>query len=397
MKVLFLTPWFPSHRQDQAGNYILDSLEALSNLGHKLTVLVTQPWRPRVAKFLSKDWDKAPIDIEQFSNNLNLHIRHHLSIPRNYFRPISNFAYKKQITPTLEMLIHKYPCQLIHAHTELAGWLAVNIAKRLGIPSVVTLHGIDTDHKLYSGITKKQLFEYTLTNADRIVLVGNPLMSFFKNFTKTHDHFRVVYNGFRFGQQIDNNKLCQESLRLISVSNLHEGKGIDLNLHALSKLKTSGITRWTYRIIGDGYQRKQLEALVDSLNLRDHVSFFGACLHNDVYKHLAESDVFILPSYREAFGIAYVEAMSLGLLTIGVKGQGPEAFIKHEKTGLLVPPHDIETLASTLKLIMQSRDKMREIATAGKNHVLQRFTWQRHAENLTKIYEELLPHNADII
>ena len=391
-KILFLTPWFPSHREDQTGNYILDSLEALANLGHELTVLVTQPWRPKLAKILSKDWNKPPIDVTQFSEKFNLKVHHHFSIPRHYFRPISNYAYKYQIGSKLEALARKNHCELIHAHTELAGWLAVNVAKRLCIPSVVTLHGIDTDKKLYCGITKKQLYEYTISNADRLVLVGEPLINFFKNFTQKSDHFRVVHNGFRLTSQMmsSDKKMSERHFRFVSVSNLHEGKGIDINLYALAKLKAAGIKNWTYKIIGDGYERKNLETLVNTLRLRDCVFFIGGCQHKDVYTHLSESDIFILPSYREAFGIAYVEAMSFGLLTIGVKGQGPSAFIKHGKTGLLISPNSVYELASTLQAAFQSPHEMLKIANAGKQYIINHFTWRDHALNLTKIYDELL-------
>ncbi len=55
-----------------------------------------------------------------------------------------------------------------------------------------------------------------------------------------------------------------------------------------------------------------------------------------VYAHLSQADVFVTNLlYREAFGVVYAEAMSCGLLTIGIKGQGAEEIIEHEKTGLL--------------------------------------------------------------
>lgn len=390
MKILCLTPWFPSHRQDQTGNFILDSVEALATLGHKITILVTQPWRPKLAGLISKDWVKKKINALSLPNTFTLNTCQHFSIPRNYFRSFSNLAYSKRVSPLLEKLAKDHHCDLIHAHTEIPGLVAVNVGTQIGIPTVVTLHGINTDKKLYYGKTKQQLFEHTLTNADRVILVGDPLVNFFKSFTAHHDHFRVVYNGFRAHANQLTKKIWTEQLRLISISNLHAGKGIDLNLYALAKLKLGGIKNWTYKIIGDGHERKNLEKLANTLNLHEYVSFLGACSHDEVYRHLAASDIFILPSYREAFGIAYLEAMSFGLLTIGVQGQGPQAFIEHQKTGLLVQPQDVDALINTLKILFASPNRMQEIAKAGREHVSRHFTWQHHAENVTKIYMELV-------
>ncbi|EKD71151.1 MAG: glycosyl transferase group 1, partial [uncultured bacterium] len=265
--------------------------------------------------------------------------------------------------------------------------------RKMNIPTVVTLHGISTEKKLYVGKTRKLLFENTLSNADRVVVVGKPLLDFSKEFVTNLHHFRVVGNGFR--QSNNNNRVVKKIfienvIHFISVSNLEEGKGIDINLHALAKLKKSGMTHWTYKIVGDGAEQKKLKKLTNELNLKDHVTFIGACDHHEVYSHLQQSDAFILPSYREAFGVAYLEAMSCGLLTLGVKGQGPEEFIEHEKTGLLVDPKNVDALTNMLKYILESPKNMIDIANNGKQHVHRYFTWHAHAKNLENVYRELL-------
>lgn len=393
MRILCLTPWFPSHRQDQLGNFILDSVEALAKLGHQVTVLVTQPWRPKTAGLISRNWKQKKILVEQFSNQLNLHSCHYISIPRSFFCSFTHGSYRKRVNPFLKKLLHKFNCQLIHAHTEIAGVSAVDVGKEFGIPTIMTVHGISTESKLYSGKTRQLLFEYPFSNANRVVLVGNSLRNFSQQFVKDDHHFRIVPNGFR--SSVHNSVSLEkswsnENMRFISVSNLQEGKGIDLNLHALSKIKKAGIENWSYKIIGDGDKRKFLEVLVNQLNINQHVRFLGACNHDEVYSQLIQSDVFILPSYREAFGVAYVEAMSCGLLTIGVAGQGPQDFIEHGKTGLLVAPNNIDDLAASIKSLFDSPDKMHEIAATGKKHVHTNFTWHNHAEKLEKIYQELI-------
>lgn len=391
MKILCITPWFPSHRQDQWGNYILDSLEASCNLGHEITVLITTPWRPSLAKFFKREWKNKTIEFRDFSTGLTLHECKYLSIPRNYCRQFSNLSYRIRVGSYLESLTHKTKHDLIHAHTELAGVVAVDIGKKLNIPTAVTIHGINTDPKIHKGSARRVLFEYPLSQANRVILVGDPLVPFFNKYVENSDHFRIVYNGFRLPQekQIQKSK-WSENLQFISVSNLHEGKGIDINLYALAKIKKNGISNWNYTIIGDGFERNNLENLVNYLNLRENVTFLGAINHDEVYHHLKKSDVFILPSYREAFGIAYLEAMSLGLLTIGVKEQGPQAFIENGKTGFLVAPKNFDDLAKVLQTIFEDKNTMFQIAKQGQSFVYENFTWQQHAKTLEKVYQELV-------
>lgn len=392
MRILCLTPWFPHHRQAQTGNFILDSLEALADQGHEVTVLVSQPWRPAGAQLIAREWQKKSICAADFSPKLTVHVHNHFSIPRNYGRFWSNLAYRKQIGKALTVLAKETHCQIIHAHTELAGWVGVEVGQKLNIPSVVTLHGINPHKAWYKGFSRKWVFEYTLTHAKRVILVGESIMPFFAQFTQNIEHFCVVHNGFRMHEKYVhlNKKIWPLPISLISVSNLHEGKGIDLTLRALAKLKDQGIHEWTYKIIGDGYERRNLENLTRQLQLQHHVFFIGSCDHTHVFNYLNEASVFILPSYREAFGVAYLEAMACGLLTIGIEGQGPAAFIKSGHTGILIPPHDTLALVDVLIQVFETREKMQQIALTGQQYVHEHFRWQHHAEKLNKIYQEIV-------
>lgn len=392
MRILCITPWFPRYPNDQTGNYIFDSIQSLLSLGNEVIVLITQPWRPAVAGLFHPDWIKKKINPKLFPG-IHIHICQYLSIPRGFCCTISNWSYRTRVNTILKKIVQKYQCQVIHAHTELCGLAAVDVGAKLGIPTVLTLHGINPNRRFYIGNARRQLFEYTLSKANRVILVGSTLKNFARNFVTEHDHFRIVPNGFRLNFQKQKNiekSRLQNKMRFISVSNLHEGKGIDINIYALAKLKESGINEWTYKIVGDGKERKKLENLVNKLNLTQQVFFRGDCNHMEVYAQLLQSDIFILPSYKEAFGVAYLEAMSFGLLTIGIEGQGPQDFIEHQKTGLLVPPRDIDALANTIKKIFTSDNKMRDIAEAGKKHVHNNFTWHSHATKMMKVYEELV-------
>jgi glycosyltransferase involved in cell wall biosynthesis len=185
--------------------------------------------------------------------------------------------------------------------------------------------------------------------------------------------------------------LADDVVRLVSVSNLHEGKGIDLTLIALARLQSEGISNWTYRVIGDGRERSALLRLTSELELTERVRFIGAVRHAEIFSQLASDDVFVLPSYREAFGIAYLEAMAAGLLTIGVMGEGPSQFIRNGENGVLVRPRDVEALVVALRnILIGDHNRWREIALEGQRTVQDFYTWDKHAKQLVEVYGHVI-------
>ena len=392
MRILCVTPWFPPQPQVQEGKFILDSVESLRALGHEVRVLVTRPRRPKLAGVLVPAWRTPPIEVNAYSPALKLRIHEHWSIPRNRWRGLSNRLYQWAVVPELRRLIDTDPPDLIHAHNELPASAALMAVGSKGPPVVITLHGVDLQPRLRT--PPYQNFQRSVLNqVDRVILVGEPLRSHFSALADHHDHFRVVHNGCRMPdversvRSVGTGGLA----RLVSVSNLVEGKGIDLTLRALAKLDAMGRAGWTYTVVGDGFSRTELERLAQTLGIADRVRFVGACDHEEVCQHLGAAGVFVLPSYREAFGIAYLEAMAMGLLAIGVEGQGPAAFIRHGVTGLLVPPHNVDALATCLAGVLDAPVDYRPMAVAGCQLVRREFSWQRHAERLTEVFRESVP------
>jgi glycosyltransferase involved in cell wall biosynthesis len=379
MRILCVTPWFPRHEGDKEGNFILHSLDALADAGHEISVLVTRAI------------GRGSIGDGHAAHGFPVTTVRHLSIPRNRFRPVSDFLYAARVEPALGSMARRFGPQVIHAHTEAAGVVAARVAARLQCASAVTLHGINTDPRL-NAARQVEHYRRNLSRAGRIVIVGEPLRAHFGAMLGGDERFRVVPNGVRLSEAPAPKTLVDDGspLELISVSDLVEGKGIDLNLEALAGLDKLGRTRWRYTVVGDGPDRSELQERAAMLGLGEKVRFVGRCRHDEVFAHLLRSDVFVLPSYREAFGIAYLEAMACGLLTIGVRGQGAEAFIRHGETGLLVAPKDAQALASCLRQVIDRFGEMGAMAARGAAEVREQFTWERHAERLAGVFGELV-------
>jgi glycosyltransferase involved in cell wall biosynthesis len=390
LRVLVITPWFPNEPADQAGNFVLHSVEALRDAGVALSVIVARPWTPRSFGWLHPDWVRPPLRTEMFDPALNLRVVHFPSFPRSYWSELSGPLFRIGTRASIIQVARQMAPHVIHAHTEAVGHGVLPIARELRTPLAITLHGINTLHRLLDTEWKRQRMGNALRGAGRVVLVGEPLRSYFGGLAGGEDNFRVVPNGFAVSVHSAQPRAeaWGNNIRWISVSNLHEGKGIDLTLQALAKLRQAGLANWSYDIVGGGAERKRLEVMAEALGLQDNVRFHGTLPHDQAMRLLGQADVFVLPSYREAFGIAYLESMALGLLAIGVIGQGPASFISHGRTGLLVRPNDSQALFVAMKSVLENGLEMQQIAAAGQRHVRSEFTWAKHAEKLLAVYRE---------
>jgi glycosyltransferase involved in cell wall biosynthesis len=379
MRVLVVTPWFPSEPGDHFGSFVLDSVVSLLELGHPVFVLVTRPWMAR-----------RKVRPEKFQNLPGLEVAGFPSLPRYLLRDLSGPLFRLATDARIRDFARSCGASLIHAHTEDVAYGCVRLARQQGLPTVVTLHGVNTARAPVATRGRRAALRQTLEWATRVVLVGEPIRNHFASFVEDASHFRIVPNGFNLeGRDAPRPRgVRAHALRIVSVSNLAEGKGIELNLQALARFDAAGFRQWRYEIVGDGPERRSLERLTSALGLEGRTRFLGTLRHPDVIARLSDADVFLLPSYREAFGVAYLEAMAMGLLTVGVEGQGAAEVITHGETGWLVRPRDVDSVLDALIFCEQERDKAARIAVAAQQHVRGNYTWRHHAERLSAVFEE---------
>ena len=382
----------PNSETDGRYNFILHSLRALQELGHDVRVLLTRPWMPAAVARVSPHWTHAAIapKLSTPQAPLSIDLVRYPSIPRYWLSGYADAFYRIGVAAHIRQIIRAHRIDIVHAHAERAGICAVDVAKHCRVASAVTLHGISTAPQLLDSAAKRARLRRCLYEADRVVLVGEPLRSYFGPLAGREDHFRIVPNGFYVHGVSRSDRSWTTTRRFVSVANLEEGKGIDLTLTALASLDALGLTDWTFDIVGEGAERATLMALAAQLRLGTRVRFHGALAHDAAMRQMSECDVFVLPSYREAFGVAYAEAMACGLLAIGVERQGPSAFISNGQTGVLVAPRDVVSLSEAMKNTIDDPVETARIAGAGRSHVEAEFTWRRHAEKLAVVYREAL-------
>ena len=170
---------------------------------------------------------------------------------------------------------------------------------------------------------------------------------------------------------------------VMTVARLEKVKGIEFLIRAVKDFQLL--------IIGDGSERKNLENLVKKLNLKERVNFLGEIPNEKIPEYLAAADCFVLPSLKEGFGIAILEAQAAGVPVIATRVGGILDLVEDQKTGILVEPGNAEAITQAILKIRSSPDFARSLVQNAKMN-LNAYHWQNIALKVFQIYEDCLSH-----
>ena len=166
-------------------------------------------------------------------------------------------------------------------------------------------------------------------------------------------------------------------------------KGIDQVIMALPAV-IAACGRVVYTVIGDGEDRARLEALAESVGVRQVVRFLGAVPDEELHAQLSACDVFVLPSRKEGFGIVFLEAMAYGKPVVGGAHGGTPEVIRDGETGLLVRHGDVPGLAAALIRLLSDPHERRRMGEAGRQLVKQRFLYPSLEHRVHEALRELV-------
>jgi teichuronic acid biosynthesis glycosyltransferase TuaC len=177
-----------------------------------------------------------------------------------------------------------------------------------------------------------------------------------------------------------------QRLRIITVAHLQERKHHHVVLAALARLDPD--VRPDYLIVGDGEQRTALEGLVEQLGIGERVRFAGQLPNDEAVARMGDSDLFVMPSVEEPFGVAFVEAMGAGVPAVAARGQGgPEDIAAAGGGMLLVDPDDPAELADVLARLAADHAELAALGAAARETVRAHFTWERCGAATVAAYE----------
>jgi glycosyltransferase involved in cell wall biosynthesis len=152
--------------------------------------------------------------------------------------------------------------------------------------------------------------------------------------------------------------------------------------------RTDALSRLHLLVIGDGELRDELRGQVERLGLAHRVHFLGA--RRDLGNLLGAVDLFVMPSLWEGLPLSMVLAMGAGLPVIATRVAGIPEVVRHDETGLLVPPGDAAELGAALSRVVHEPGLGMRLGTAAREFVRPRFGVDGYLRSVTELYDRLL-------
>jgi len=302
--------------------------------------------------------------------------------------PFSGAFLFSSILGQVRRLHQTNPVQVIHAHATLpCGHAAALLSQELGIPFVVTVHGLDVFSTRqvggYAGRWCERVSRMVYRSARKVICVSEKVREQVEPAAPVNTV--VVYNSADPEMFAPSEDVGEP--RILSIGNLIPIKGHDTLLRALAPLSRIHQSL-SCEIIGEGPEGPHLKALAAELNIADKVRFLGRQSRRQVAEALRRCTVFALPSRYEGLGCVYLEAMSAGKPAIACQGQGIDEIIQHGFNGWLVNADDVAALTDGISRLLQSSELRNNIGEAARRTILQGFTPAYQAARLYRIYAE---------
>jgi len=284
---------------------------------------------------------------------------------------------------------------IIHVHGTRAGVLGRLAAIGLSLPVIYTEHLWTRQFKLQSKwLNFVHYFAgwfldiFTTQNIAVSEAVKDFMVS--SNISR-FEKVKVIYNGVqpsKYKAEIFPNE--QEFL-IGTIGSLNEQKGMQYLIKALPKVikEFAGIR---LEIIGDGLYKRKLLELVKKLKIKNYVKFTGFVPDTD--KYLVKFDLYVQPSLSESFGLAIVQAMSVGLPIIATNTGGIPEVVLEGKSGLLVEAKDENALSDAILELLRHPGRARKMGEMAQKEARLRFNIEDMISELERTYEKVATNRA---
>lgn len=280
---------------------------------------------------------------------------------------------------------------LIHAHTLFSdGGTAYLLKKTFGIHYVVNVRNTDINMFYKYGLHLRRFIHEVLINASAIVFISHAYKQKTFNFLPLNvkeiieNKSYVIPNGIDdswfVGRKPNSKDKVDMELTILFVGSLDQNKNLLTVLRLLKKISNDGKYAFL-NVVGDGPLKEKYKNYIKHNKIENRVKFYGHVSKEELRSIADQSTLFILPSYKETFGISYIEAMSRGLPIIYTKNEGVDGYFKEGSVGYSTKPNDVQEILNKINLIKENYEEISQECISKSKQ----FNWR----DITKTYVDL--------
>lgn len=335
---------------------------------------------------------KQPVRLELLGNNVHFHEVNVAEYPLFHYQP-----YELALSSKLVDMAKLHEIEILHVHYAIphayAAYMAKQMLKEEGIyiPIVTTLHGTDIT-LVGSQPTYKPAVTFSINKSDAVTCVSESLKKDTLRLFDIKNDIQVVTNFIDLEKHEHKFVDCQRSLlaeeheKIIShISNFRLVKRIPDIIKVFNNIQKSIPSK--LMMIGEGPEKEPAEQLSKDLGIEEKVVFLGNSYEID--RILCYSDLFMLPSETESFGLSALEAMASGVPVISTNSGGlPEVNI-HGVSGYLSNVGDIEDMSKNAIHILSEETRLNQFKINARKEA-KKFDLHQIVPQYEKIYEETM-------
>lgn len=304
--------------------------------------------------------------------------------------------YDITLSTKISDVIKEYDLDVLHMHYAVPHAVCGILAKQMSgkdVKIMTTLHGTDItvlgyDHSL------KNAIKFGIEQSDIVTSVSHSLAQQTYEIIDTNKEIVPIYNFVRENEfptrHNEELKDCYgilpEEKVLIHVSNFRRVKRIDTIIETFAKVHERIPSKLI--LLGDGPELLDMRQKARELNVEEHVLFLGK--QNDVSAFYQLSDLVLLLSEKESFGLTLLEAMKTGVLPIGTNAGGIKEVIKHEETGFIVNIGDSEQAAQYAIQLLENPNLYKQMQSKMLEDIRDHFASKLITDQYEHYYKKML-------
>jgi glycosyltransferase involved in cell wall biosynthesis len=371
MNIVQITSFYPPHLGGME-NVVKEISENLAGRGHKVTVFSSDAGCKKSKSISIK--------------NLEVHYLKSFEIAHT------------PIIPSLFFELLKIPRNsIIHLHIaqSFTPEIVSLVFKIRKIPYIAHIH-IDVGPSGKLGfllpLYKKVLLKKVLRNASKIVVPSRDYIDLVsKKYEISKNKICKVPNGVDLNNFKNRAGKLHDPLRLLFVGRLSKQKNIPLLIKSFKKIIEKNISNTVLNIVGDGEEKSNIVNMIKAEKLEKKVILHGELRGKELFSIYSNSDIFILTSDYESFGMVLIEAMASGLPIIANDIPALRNVVENNKTGLLVKPEPEDFAKAFEKLV--SNPQLREKLIKNGLEEVNKYNWDKIVKKIEDVYREVADEN----